>query len=180
MSAPFDFNPYDFLAPVPSFTLTSEDLVDGQPIPMRHVSGIFGAGGEDISPQLSWSGFPAETRSFAVSVYDPDAPTTSGFWHWAVYNIPATVTELPADAGGEDGAGLPEGAKTVANDPRMKRYIGCFPPAGHGPHRYFFVVHALDVESLDLPDEASCAYFGFNINAHAIARATIVVTHEQK
>ena len=91
----FDYNPYEFLPKLPSFTLTSESLSDGQPLSNDQVSGIMGAGGSDVSPQLSWSGFPEETRSFAVTMYDPDAPTGSGFWHWAVANLPATVTDLP-------------------------------------------------------------------------------------
>lgn len=98
-------NPYDALPELPSFTLTSESITDGQPLAKPQVSGIMGAGGEDVSPQPSWSDFPAETRSFAVTVYDPDAPTASGFWHWAVANLPADVTELPAGAG--DGSDLP-------------------------------------------------------------------------
>ena len=92
----FDYNPYDFPPELPGFTLTSTDITDGKPLRKAQVSGIMGAGGEDVSPQLSWSGFPEETRSFAVTVYDPDAPTASGFWHWAVANLPATVTDLPS------------------------------------------------------------------------------------
>ena len=90
----FPYDPYSFLPELPSFTLTSKSFADGQALDNAQVSGIFGAGGEDVSPQLSWSGFPEETRSFAVTVYDPDAPTASGFWHWAVANLPATVTDL--------------------------------------------------------------------------------------
>ena len=86
----FPYNPYDYLPKLAAFTLTSDDISDGRPLKMPQVSGIMGAGGEDVSPQLSWSGFPEETRSFAVTVYDPDAPTASGFWHWAVANLPAT------------------------------------------------------------------------------------------
>ena len=113
----FSYNPYDFLPDLPGFTLTSADIADTQPLKMAQVSGIMGAGGEDVSPQLSWSGFPEQTRSFAVTVFDPDAPTASGFWHWAVANLPATVTELPAGAG--DGSVLPGDALTLRNDAGM-------------------------------------------------------------
>src|SRR6185436_7027333 len=102
-------SPYEFLPEVPSFTLTSTDIADGKTLSKPQVSGIFGAGGEDVSPQLSWSGFPAGTKSFVVTMYDPDAPTASGFWHWAVANIPVSVTELPSDAGNPDAKKLPAG-----------------------------------------------------------------------
>lgn len=171
-------SPYDNLPKLPSFTLTSESVTDGQPLANDQVSGIMGAGGSDVSPQLSWSGFPAETKSFAVTVYDPDAPTASGFWHWAVADLPASVTELPAGAG--DGSELPGGAVTLANDASLKRFIGAAPPAGHGPHRYYIAVHALPVESLGLPDGATPAYLGFNLFGQAIARAVIYGTYEQK
>lgn len=171
-------DPYENLPQLPSFRLTSESVSDGQPLSNDQVSGIMGAGGSDVSPQLSWSGFPAETRSFAVTMYDPDAPTASGFWHWAVADLPVTVTELAAGAG--DGSELPGGAVTLANDAGLKRYIGAAPPAGHGPHRYYIAVHALGVDKLDLPDGATPAYLGFNLFGQAIARAVIHGTYEQK
>jgi Raf kinase inhibitor-like YbhB/YbcL family protein len=175
MSSPPD--PYDALPKLPSFTLTSNSLTDGQALANRQVSGIMGAGGEDVSPQLSWSGFPEETRSFAVTVYDPDAPTLSGFWHWAVANLPVGVTELPEDAG--DGRELPGGAQQLVNDAGMRRYIGAAPPPGHGVHRYYIAVHAVDVDKLDLSEDASPAFLGFNLFQHAIARAYIHGTYEQ-
>ncbi len=174
----FPYNPYDFLPDLPGFTVASADITDTRPLKMAQVSGIMGAGGEDVSPQLSWSGFPEETRSFAVTVFDPDAPTASGFWHWAVANLPATVTELPAGAG--DGSVLPGDALTLRNDAGMPRFIGAAPPAGHGYHRYFVAVHAVGVEKLDLPADASPAYLGFNLFMTSIARAVIYGTHEQK
>jgi Raf kinase inhibitor-like YbhB/YbcL family protein len=175
MSSPSD--PYDALPKLPLFSVTSNSITNGQPLASPQISGILGAGGEDVSPQLSWSGFPEETRSFAVTVYDPDAPTLSGFWHWAVANLPADVTELPDNAG--DGNELPGGALTLVNDAGMRRYVGAAPPAGHGPHRYYVAVHAVDVDKLDLPEDASPAFLGFNLFQHAIARAYIHGTYEQ-
>ncbi|MFW0790726.1 YbhB/YbcL family Raf kinase inhibitor-like protein [Gordonia sp. CPCC 205333] len=173
------FDPYSALPALPGFTLTSESVTDGQSLATPQVSGLMGAGGNDDSPQLSWSGFPSETKSFAVTVYDPDAPTASGFWHWAVADIPVSVTSLAQGAGDETGSGLPDSAVTLTGDASLKRYVGAAPPPGHGPHRYFVAVHAVDVESLGLPDAATPAYLGFNLFSHAIARAVIVGTYEQ-
>jgi Raf kinase inhibitor-like YbhB/YbcL family protein len=167
--------PHDFLPDVASFSLTSSDIEEGKPLSEPHRSGAFGVpGGEDLSPQLSWSGFPEGTRSFAVTCYDPDAPTGSGFWHWAVADIPASVTELPRGAGTPGSSDLPAGAVTLANDGGMKGFIGAAPPEGHGEHRYYFTVHAVDVESLGIPEDASPAFLGFNLFTHTLARATIV------
>jgi Raf kinase inhibitor-like YbhB/YbcL family protein len=174
----FPYNPYDFLPTLPGFTLTSVDITDGGALKQAQVSGIMGAGGEDLSPQLSWSGFPEQTRSFAVTVFDPDAPTASGFWHWAVANLPAVTTELPTGVG--DGSLLPGDALTLRNDAGIRRYVGAAPPAGHGVHRYFVVVHAVDQERLDIGEDASAAFLGFNLFMHSIARAVIYGTYEQK
>ncbi|HYH27047.1 MAG TPA: YbhB/YbcL family Raf kinase inhibitor-like protein [Blastococcus sp.] len=172
-------NPYDFLPQVPSFTVTSSDVTDGHPMSMPHVSGIMGAGGEDRSPQLSWSGFPEDTRSFAVTVYDPDAPTASGFWHWGVANIPADVTELASGAGDKDAPQLPEGAVQVRNDAGFPGYVGASPPPGHGPHRYFVVVHAVGSEALDVSAGTTPAVLGFNLAFQTLARATLVATYSR-
>lgn len=174
----FPYNPYEFLPELPGFTLTSTDFNDGEPLKNAQVSGIMGAGGEDVSPQLSWSGFPEETQSFAVTVYDPDAPTGSGFWHWAVANLPATVTELPSGVG--DGSVLPGDALTLVNDAGVRRFIGAAPPQGHGYHRYYVAVHAVKVPKLELTEDASPAYLGFNLFMNSIARAVIHGTYEQK
>ncbi|RYZ36137.1 MAG: YbhB/YbcL family Raf kinase inhibitor-like protein [Myxococcaceae bacterium] len=171
------FNPYDALPKVPSFTVTSTDVRDGETLSTAQLSGIFGAGGKDVSPQLSWSGFPEGTKSFVVTVYDPDAPTASGFWHWAVVNLPRSTTSLPTDAGSEDGKKLPSGAFQLRNDGGIARYIGAAPPPGHGAHRYFIVVHAVDVESLDVQKDASPGLLGFNLFSHTLARATLVGTY---
>lgn len=172
-------SPYDALPQLPTFTLTSKVVTDGQPLGNDQVSGIMGAGGSDVSPDLAWTGFPEETRSFAVTMYDPDAPTGSGFWHWAVANLPATVTELPAGVGDGSHSGFPGDALTLRNDAGLPRFIGAAPPPGHGPHRYYIAVHAVDVEKLDLPEDATPAYLGFNLFSHAIARAVIHGTYEQ-
>jgi len=173
-------DPYEFLAQAPSFTVTSNDVADGETLANPQVSGVFGAGGSDTSPHLAWSGFPAGTRGFAVTCYDPDAPTASGFWHWAVYGIPAGVTELPAGAGSPDGAGLPDGAVQLRNDGGLKQYIGAAPPPGHGPHRYYFVVHALDTDALEMVgEESSPALLGFVMSGHTLGRGRIVPVYER-
>ncbi|MED7931374.1 YbhB/YbcL family Raf kinase inhibitor-like protein [Nonomuraea sp. LP-02] len=170
-------NPFARLPQVPSFTLTSTTLADGAPWPAEQMSASL-PGGKDISPQLSWSGAPEGTKSYAVTVYDPDAPTGSGFWHWAVADIPATVTELPEGAGDDTGTGLPHGAYQLPNDARVPRYLGAAPPAGHGPHRYFVVVHALDTETIGVPATATPAYLGFTIAGHLLGRAVLTATAE--
>jgi Raf kinase inhibitor-like YbhB/YbcL family protein len=169
-----DNDPFAGLPEVPSFTVTSTEVVEGQRLAADQMSGMFGVpGGRDISPQLSWSGAPEATKSYAVTVYDPDAPTGSGFWHWAVADIPATVTELAAGAGDPDNKLLPAGAFTLKNDGGAPRFVGAAPPAGHGPHRYFFVVSALDVDTIGVGADASPAFLGFNIASHILGRAVL-------
>lgn len=173
-------DPFATMPPVPAFTLTSSTVQDGHPLPRAQWSGMFGIpGGEDRSPQLSWADAPEGTKSYAVTVYDADAPTGSGFWHWAVANIPAGVTELPEDAGDGTGTALPADAIQVPNDARAPRFVGAAPPEGHGPHRYFITVHALDVDDIGLPADGTPAYLGFLMSGHALGRATIVATAEQ-
>lgn len=172
-------DPYLFLPTVPAFTLTSQDVADGTPLAAPQVSGIMGAGGEDRSPALSWTGHPSATRSFAVTCYDPNAPTAAGFWHWAVADVPASVTELAAGAGSDDGWLLPEGALTLRNDAGLHRYLGAAPPEGHGVHHYHFVVHAVDVPRLGIPRDAGGSYLGFLLFSHTLARATIVAEYER-
>jgi Raf kinase inhibitor-like YbhB/YbcL family protein len=164
-------DPYDLLPSVPSFPVTSADVTDGQPFDELYAHPS--VGGKNLSPHLAWSGFPEETRGFVVTCFDPDAPTGSGFWHWSLVNLPRSVTEL---ARGADP--LPEGAFCVRNDYGDVGYGGAAPPPGDRPHRYVFAVHALDVDRLDVPAEASPAYVGFNLAFHTLARGTIRPTFQ--
>jgi Raf kinase inhibitor-like YbhB/YbcL family protein len=165
-------DPYALLPATPTFVLTSEDVADGQPMDVRfaHPS----VGGKNISPHLTWSGHPEQTRSFVVTCLDPDAPTGSGFWHWAAVNLPPSVTELAS------GATLPDGAFCVRNDFGDNGYGGPAPPAGDVPHRYVFVVHAVDVDRLEVTPETTPAVVGFNLAFHTLARAIIRPTYEVK
>ena len=172
-------SPYDFLPVVGSFAVDSKDVTEGEMLPMAQVSGIFGAGGEDVSPHLRWSGFPEETKSFVVTCFDPDAPTASGFWHWVVYNIPVSVTELATGVGSQQGENLPTGAGQLRNDAGLAGYLGAAPPVGHGLHRYIFAVHALDVDSLAIDGGVSPAICGFTMFGATIARALLTPVYEQ-
>jgi Raf kinase inhibitor-like YbhB/YbcL family protein len=172
-------NPFARLPEVPTFSLTSENLLNGHPLAPAQLSGMFGVpGGQDASPQLSWSGAPEGTKSYVVSMYDADAPTGSGFWHWAVANIPADVSGIPEGAGDDEGYGLPEAALQLPNDARAARFIGGAPPAGHGPHRYFITVTALDIDDIGISAEATPANLGFVMAGHTVGRAWLVGTAE--
>ena len=166
-------DPYQLLPAVDSFSVTSTDVTDGEPMAQRFAYPA--VGGENVSPQLSWSGFPAGTRSFAVNCFDPDAPTPAGFWHWAVVNLPASVTELATGAGTRP---LPGGAISLRNDYSVPGYGGPYPPEGDRPHRYYFVVHAVDVDALELTPDSSATYASFNLVFHTLARAIITPTYQ--
>lgn len=171
----FDYDPYAALAalrPVPQLTLTSPDFEHGGPLPLFAWS--VSRGGEDRAPALEWTGLPEGTRSIAVSCFDPDAPTGSGYWHWAAYDLPADATSLASGDG--TAAALPEGAIVLPNEARAERFHGAAPPAGTGVHRYFFVVDALDVDHLDIPTGATPAILGFNRHFHTLARGVLVGT----
>lgn len=152
-----------------TFTLTSTGFADGGALPDAQVQ----AKG-NRSPQLSWSGAPEGTRSFAITCFDPDAPTGSGFWHWTVANIPADVTELA------EGAAVPPDAVEGRTDFGTPGFGGAAPPPGHGPHRYIFTVFAVDTEKLDVTQENSGAVFGFNLHFHTLARASIMGVYENR
>ncbi|MFJ9177579.1 YbhB/YbcL family Raf kinase inhibitor-like protein [Streptomyces sp. NPDC102360] len=164
--------PHDFHPQVPSFTVVSQDFEPGGTLDDAQV---YAAG--NTSPHLRWEGFPAEAKSFAVSCFDPDAPTGSGFWHWSVFDIPASVTELPVGAGSGKFEGLPEGAVQVRNDYGTKEFGGAAPPPGDPAHRYVFTVYAVDQEKLGPDSDASPAFVGFNLRFHTIARAQVVAEY---
>ena len=169
---PVSPNPYDLLPPAASFTVTSADVTDGQPLKDDQV----GSGG-DSSPQLSWSEVPEGTKSFTVTCFDPDAPTPSGFWHWVLVDLPADTTSLPAGAGAE-GAELPGNAFMCRNDMGTKAFTGAAPPEGDQVHRYFFVVHAVKDASLGVDADASNAVVSFNLAFKTLGRAILHGTYQ--
>jgi Raf kinase inhibitor-like YbhB/YbcL family protein len=156
-------DPYSLLPAVPSFALHSTDVTSGEQLDERHAGG-------SVSPQLSWDGFPEGTKSFLVNCFDPDAPTPAGFWHWTIVDLPVTTTSLPTGAGSGP---APEGATVLRNDMGTADFTGAAPPPGDHPHRYVFAVHALDVESLGLPDTATPTVAAFTSLGHVLARATL-------
>ena len=163
-------NPVSLLPEAPAFSLSSTDLADGGTLRNDQVYAGMGLEGGNRSPALSWAGFPAETQSFTIACFDPDAPTMSGFWHWAAIDLPASVTSLPAGAGTE--TGLPGGIH-LRNDYGTRDYGGAAPPPGDAAHRYYFVVNALSVASLEVGPDASPAYAMFAAGFHTIGRAVL-------
>jgi len=159
------------------FTVTSPDLHAGQRIASAQVFNGMGCTGSDISPALEWHGAPAKTKSYAITLYDPDAPTGSGWWHWVVYNIPASVTKLAAGAGDPKKNLLPPGAAQGNTDFGSPGYGGPCPPAGDKPHPYHLTVIALDIDKLDIPATATAAYVGFNLHGHTIGKAEITALY---
>jgi Raf kinase inhibitor-like YbhB/YbcL family protein len=162
------------------FKLTSTDIKDGGAIADKNTFNSFGCSGENVSPELEWTNPPAGTKSFALMVYDPDAPTGSGWWHWVVYNIPADATSLPAGAGKADGSALPKGAAQGNTDFGSPGYGGPCPPAGSGNHHYAFTLFALKVDKLDLPKTATAAFVGFNVMANSLGKAKLTGLYNKK
>lgn len=166
-------DPYSLLPVVAVFTVTSVDVTDGATMDKEF---LFEGG--NSSPQLSWSGFPEDTRGFAVTCFDPDAPTPSGYWHWLVANLPASTTGLARGAGESGGAGLPAGAVQLRTDMGPHAYAGAAPPAGDRPHRYMFAVHALDTDHLGVGPETPAAELAFHLTFHTLARAVITPVYQ--
>ena len=157
-----------------TFSLSSPDIAEGHFMTKAHEFDGFGCNGENISPELHWCNAPAGTKSFALTVFDPDAPTGSGFWHWIVTDIPAAATSLAKAAGT---GSLPQGCRSFTNDYGIKTFGGACPPEGHGMHRYQFTLWALPEEALPAPEGASAAVVGFMLNAMALAKATLTATY---
>jgi len=157
------------------FKLTSPDVKARSMIDDKYVFNAGGCTGTNVSPALSWSGAPEGTKSFVVTVYDPDAPTGSGFWHWVMFNIPANVTSLPEGAGtpGKE----PAGATQIQNDYGTVGYGGPCPPKGDKPHRYIFTVFALKTEKLDLTTAVHAAVVGFNVHFNTLAKSEITARY---
>jgi len=160
-------------------TLESKDLKANGTLPDKFVFNGMGCTGENLSPELSWKNAPEGTKSFALTVYDPDAPTGSGWWHWVVFNIPADKSELPQGAGSGK-AELPAGAAQGNTDFGQAGYGGACPPPGDKPHHYIFTIHALKVDKLELPATATAAYVGYNIHANELGSATLKATYARK
>lgn len=172
LDRPLAPDPYALLPQVAAFTLASSDVRHSEPMPAAHP-----LAGDNVSPHLRWEGAPEGTKSYVVTCFDPDAPTPSGFWHWVVVNIPSGVTELLRDAGRENGARLPAGAFHCRNDYGKKGYSGAAPPEGDRAHRYFFVVHAVDLDKLGVDDNATPAVVSFNLVFRTIGRAVLAPTY---
>lgn len=159
------------------FSVTSPTFKAGKTLPVEHVFKGFGCEGGNVSPAITWKGAPADTKSFAVTIYDPDAPTGSGWWHWTVFNIPAAATKLEAGAGNAEGKGLPAGAQQGRTDFGSAAFGGACPPKGDKPHRYILTVFALKADKIPLDANASGALVGFYLNANALAKARITTTY---
>lgn len=162
-----------------SLTLSSNDIAQGEFMNKTQEFNGFGCTGDDLSPHLKWSNAPEGTKSFAITAYDPDAPTGSGWWHWQIVNIPTDVTELKTGAGSAKEGAAPKGSSQVGNDYGIKGFGGACPPKGHGIHHYRFTLHALSVEKLELPENASGALAGYMINANTIESSTIEALYKR-
>jgi Raf kinase inhibitor-like YbhB/YbcL family protein len=161
-----------------TFTLSSTDIAQGKSMSKAQEFNGFGCAGDDLSPQLSWSGAPEGTVAYAILAYDPDAPTGSGWWHWQVVNIPAEVTSIASGAGKAESKTLPKGSMQIENDYGVAAFGGACPPQGHGAHRYQFTVHALS-KKLELPANASGALTGYMVNANSLASSTIEALYKR-
>jgi Raf kinase inhibitor-like YbhB/YbcL family protein len=162
-----------------NFTLFSPTIEPGSVLTEEQVFNGFGCSGKNQSPALTWTAGPKETKSYAITVYDPDAPTGSGWWHWVVYNIPANVTEMATGAGEPTGKLLPPGAVQGRTDYGTHAFGGACPPQGDKPHRYIFTVHAIKIDKIDVPFDSSAALIGFMINANSLGKASFTAKYSR-
>ena len=162
------------------FTLSSAEIKPGATIANAQVFNGFGCTGENVSPSLAWKNAPAGTKSFAITVYDPDAPTGSGWWHWVVFNLPASTKSLPVGAGDGSGSKLPPGTVESRTDFGKPGWGGPCPPQGDKPHRYIFTVYALKTDKLELAADSPAAMVGFMINANKLGKASFTATYGRK
>jgi Raf kinase inhibitor-like YbhB/YbcL family protein len=160
--------------------VTSPDVAPGKMISDEQVFNGFGCTGKNISPALSWSGAPAGTKSFAVTVYDPDAPTGSGFWHWVVFNIPADTTALAKNAGDPKAGLAPKGSVQSRTDFGVPGWGGPCPPKGSKAHRYEFTVFAVDSDHIEATPDTSAAVVGFNLHFHTLAKGKLTGLYGRK
>ena len=160
-----------------TFTLSSNEL-GGEATINEEFNG-FGCTGKNKSPQLSWKNAPEGTKSFAVTMYDPDAPTGSGWWHWLVFDIPSKTNELVAGAGDTTLNLAPEGAIQSITDYGANGYGGPCPPEGHGLHQYIITVHALKTDKLGLTAETNPAVVGYYLWNNTLAKASIVTYYQR-
>ncbi|MCE9536139.1 MAG: YbhB/YbcL family Raf kinase inhibitor-like protein [Nitrospirae bacterium] len=159
------------------FRVMSSTLKEQGTIGNEQVFNGFGCTGSNVSPDLKWEQAPKDAKSFAVTVYDPDAPTGSGWWHWVIFNIPPGITSLPAGAGQSDSSNVPQGAVQSMTDFGQPGYGGPCPPQGDKPHRYIVTVYALKVDQLPLKKEASGAMVGYYLNQNALGKASLTATY---
>ncbi|WP_416308427.1 YbhB/YbcL family Raf kinase inhibitor-like protein [Neptunicella sp. SCSIO 80796] len=160
-----------------NFTLSSDEI--GGQLTSKQVFNGFGCSGDNISPALNWKDAPAGTKSFAITLYDPDAPTGAGWWHWLMVNIPASVNSLPADAGNPAKNLAPKGSVQTITSFGQAGFGGACPPEGHGPHHYIFTVYALGVESLDLKADSQPSLVGYMLNANTLEKASLISYYQR-
>jgi hypothetical protein len=159
------------------FTFKTTDVKEVIGFTNDQVYNGFGCAGKNISPELEWSGAPAQGKSFAITVYDPDAPTGSGFWHWVVFNIPPNTKKLSRGAGDPKQNKMPAGAVQSRTDFGTPGWGGPCPPAGDKAHRYIFTLYVVDVDKLDADAATTAAVVGFNLHFHTIQKVSFTVPY---
>ena len=166
-----------FFTHAQTFTLESKEI-GGQSTKKQEFNG-FGCTGENVSPQLSWKNAPKGTKSFAITMYDPDAPTGSGFWHWVVFDIPYSVNELVSNTGNLSLNLTPKGAILSKTSYGVQGYGGPCPPEKHGIHTYIITIHALKTDTLGLDENTNAEIVGYYLWQNTIEKASIVMYYQR-